>query len=716
MALKAVEPLDDEELPDDEAGEALSAPAIVTDEHPADKLLRWSDPTSQVNICDELMEDSAGEAMVAAVGQTVVRQHDIDQQSRSEWVSQSKDAMDLAMQVAKEKSSPWPNSSNVVYPILSTSAIQFAARAYPAMVSGRDVVKGVVYGDDKGQEVMHPETGKVMKGRDGRPLMFGAGEKRKLADRIAEHMSWQLLEEMSEWDEETDKLLHILPIVGCCFRKTFFDAEFRRPSSVLITADNLVINYWAKSMETAPRITEEFRLYPGELQERIMAGVFLEHEFGPAPNNDGDEDAPHEMLEQHRLLDLDGDGYAEPYIVTVHKATQKVVRIASRYDEEGIEVSASSRKIAKVCPVHYYTKYDFLPNPRGGIYGIGFGQLLRPLNDSVNTAINQLFDAGTLQNTGGGFIGRGLSMQTGAVRRKLGEWTVVNAPGSKIRESIVPLQHQGPSDTVFKLLGFLTEAAKELGSNTEALSGNQRGSNVPATTTLALIEQGMKVFTGVYKRLYRSNGKEFDKLFRLNRLYLDKVSKYRRGEEWKEITQADYETSSTVQPVSDPSMVSDMQKLARAQFLKEFANDPFVNKKELRRRILAAASIEDVDELLNEELPPDPALLLKTEELKIKEITARARALADMTVAIKNLADAGSVGAATEFRWIEMQMDALKADVEEMTNAGSKQPGATESPAAALAGAGGPQGGDGSGLQQLEAQPGNSSLSAVSAG
>ena len=37
---------------------------------------------------------------------------------------------------------------------------------------------------------------------------------------------------MDEWEEETDKLLHILPIVGCEFRKTYYDPTEARNMSV----------------------------------------------------------------------------------------------------------------------------------------------------------------------------------------------------------------------------------------------------------------------------------------------------------------------------------------------------------------------------------------------------------------------------------------------------------------------------------------------------
>jgi hypothetical protein len=35
------------------------------------------------------------------------------------------------------------------------------------------------------------------------------------------------------------------------------------------------------------------------------------------------------------------------------------------------------------------------------------------------------------------------------------------------------------------------------------------------------IEQGLKVFTSIYKRIHRAAKAEYDKLYRLNRVYLD---------------------------------------------------------------------------------------------------------------------------------------------------------------------------------------------------
>ena len=149
--------------------EDIAAPAIQTKTtHGA--LLSWID---HPNIATELDDE-----LLSKIGQRVTREFDIDLGTRSDWEDRSRMAMDLAMQIAKAKSHPWQGSSNVVYPLMTTAAVQFAARAYPAIVSGRNIVKGVVVGDDKGTPQLSPQDGTplVRQGPDGQPQPIWAQE------------------------------------------------------------------------------------------------------------------------------------------------------------------------------------------------------------------------------------------------------------------------------------------------------------------------------------------------------------------------------------------------------------------------------------------------------------------------------------------------------------------------------------------------------------
>ena len=585
--------------------DAFDGEEIEEQQNPADILLGFIESP---NIADELDKNVLGE-----LGNKVLREYQIDKTSRADWETQIEEALKLAMQIAEAKTYPWPNASNIKYPLMTTAAIQFAARAYPAIVPASNPVKGKVQGSDKGVPQIGPQ-GPVMQpgqpGPDGQPgepqpvWQIEPGAKRKQADRVATHMSWQLMEEMEEWEEDTDKLLHILPIVGLCYRKTWWSKSEGRNVSAFRNAMEVVVNYKAVSLERTPRITEEVPLYPYEITERQRMGVFRDVDL-QLPSGD-DPDATHEFLEQHRKMDLDEDGYEEPYIVTIHKDSSKVVRIVARFEPEGILMNQEG-EIAKIEPVHYYTKYSFLPSPDGSFYDVGFGTLLSPINESINATINQMHDAGTLQNVGGGFINAGLKIKGGALRYKPGEYKMVTVPaGTSMRESVFNLQHPGPSTVLFELLGLMLEAGKDISSVKDVLTGEQ-GANETATTTLARIEQGLKVFTAIYKRIFRSMKKELKKLAELNAVYLNPDTYFTLLDEEHAIGPKDYDlTGMDIVPVADPASVSDMQKLMRAEFLKEFIGDPMVNGGVARRRIFEAAGIDDIDDLMDVGQPPPP--------------------------------------------------------------------------------------------------------------
>src|SRR6516225_6327008 len=72
-----------------------------------------------------------------------------DLESRQEWERKIDEYTKLAQQIQEQKAYPWPKASNVKYPLLSTAAMQFAARAYPTLVpSDGQLVLGQVIGKD----------------------------------------------------------------------------------------------------------------------------------------------------------------------------------------------------------------------------------------------------------------------------------------------------------------------------------------------------------------------------------------------------------------------------------------------------------------------------------------------------------------------------------------------------------------------------------------
>lgn len=553
-----------------------------------------------INIAENLDEEE-----LEKIGSDAKKGYDDDKATRSEWEDALEDWIKLAKQIKEEKSYPWPGASNVKYPLVTTAAMQFAARAYPSLVpSDGHIVKSVVIGKDP------------------------TGEKLERASRVSEFMSYQILHQMEHWEEDMDRLLIQLPVVGMVFKKTFWDPVEKQPKSSVVLPQNLVINYWAKSLDDAERISEEIKMSERVLKERQMAGIFLDIDLGDPPNpqdemnapsNDGT--TPYSLIEQHTFLDLDDDGYKEPYIVTFQKETGKVLRISARYEEDGVFTDEEGN-LLRIKPLQYYTKFGFVPNPDGSFYDIGFGCLLGPINESVNTLINQLIDSGSLNNLQSGFIGKGLRLRMGEYGFQPGEWKTVNATGDDLKKQIVPLPTKEPSNVLFQLMGSLITSGKELASVAEIFTGKMPGQNTPATTTMASIEQGMKVFTAVYKRIFRSLAEEFKKIYDINRVYLNpntytEVLDGPVGPD--DFSKENYD----ICPGADPTAISQTEKLLKAQGLLELLPTGMLNPVEVIKRVLEAQEQPNWEQILNPqvaqtgmppEAPPDP----KLQEMQMK--------------------------------------------------------------------------------------------------
>ena len=568
------------------------------------------------NLAEELDDDT-----LISIGNDVVEGYETDKASREPWEKDLKTWTELALQISGNKTYPWPNAANIKYPLLATAAMQFAARAYPTLV---------------------PSDGKIVKCR-----ITGFdhdGEKTKRAERISKHMSYQVLEEMEDWEEDMDKLLICLPIAGTCFKKTYWNPNKQRNCSILVLPKTLVVNYFCRRLEEAERITEVLTQTKRKVKELQNQGLYLDvklsdpsvgtedptKSINEAFQNTTSEDntTPYIVLEQHTYLDLDQDGYSEPYIVTVELDSHKVLRIIPRFNGDSIIVDEKS-KVISIEATQYYTKYSFIPNPDGGFYDLGFGRLLGPLNNSANTIINQLVDAGSLSNLQSGFIGKGLRIKMGETKFVPGEWKAVNATGDDIKKQIFALPVREPSDVLFKLLDLLLKSGKELASVAEIFVGKMPGQNTPATTTMATIEQGMKVFTSVYKRVYRSLASEFKKIYKLNREYMNNEEYIAVLDE--PVQQEDYKgPENDIYPGADPTAVSSQEKQAKIQAVMQLLQLGTIDPMAVTMLYLEAHEIPNPEKLMKQPQPqPDP----KMEAIKAKAQVDQQKAQIDMQVA-----------------------------------------------------------------------------------
>lgn len=549
------------------------------------------------------------------IGQWCKQGFEQDEQSRQPWLNRMNAAMNLALQVQEAKTFPWPDASNIAIPLVTIAAMQFHSRAYPQILHSDDLVKYPVVGPD-------PQ-----------------GERRARAQRISNHMSWQLLQEDLSWEEQFDRLLLNVPIVGCAFTKSYRD-ERGHNTEELVLARDLVMDYYAKSIDHCARKTHIIPTYRNEIVTRCLTGVYRDvteeawfagyarpytsqtvaerdNRVGVRPAN-ADETTPFTLLEQHCWMDLDQDGFAEPYIVTFEYASASVVRLVARWERPQDILRLPNRRIVGFRATEYFTKYELIPSPDGGMYGLGFGILLGPLNEASNSIINQLVDSGTLSNTAGGFLGRGAKLKGGTNNFSPFSWNTVQSTGDDLRKDIVPLPVREPSAVLFQLLGLIMDYTNRVAGVTETMVGENPGQNTPATTTQTMVEQGIKIYGAIYKRIWRAMKASLVKRFQLNALFLPDQEYAYSGS--LTISRGDYlEDPGIVCPSADPRVTSDMLRLNRAMALKQAAmTTPGYNIVEVEKEYLRALKVDGIEFLYPgpDKVPPLPNPKLQIEQLK----------------------------------------------------------------------------------------------------
>lgn len=558
---------------------------------------------------------------LGAIGTWVIQGYVSDDLSRAKWLTRNQNAMDLAMQVVKDKTFPWQGASNVKFPLLTVGAMQFHARAYPAIITGPDIVKYRTIGKD------------------------ATGETRARATRVGKHMSWQLLEQDQSWEEGMDRLLINLPIVGTVFKKSYFSVNKGHNVSEIVLAKDLVVDYYATSIEDAARKTHQIPMFRNEIYSSCKSGKFVDvldaawyqapSTYSPSTNQhpeqednrkgrvqpQPDESTPFLILEQHCSIDFDQDGYAEPYIVTVERSSGTVLRIVARWDRPEQVERNEKNEIIRIRSSEYFTKYGFIPSPDNSIYDIGFGILLGPLNSSVDSLINMLIDCGTMQTTAGGFLGAGAKLRSGKITFSPLEWHNVAGTGDDLRKNIVPLPVREPSTVLFQLLGLLVDYANRIPGTTDIMVGENVGQNTPAETARSLIEQGSKIYTALFKRVWRCMKSECRKLYLLNSMFLPESSPF--GDSDQSISKADYAaTPDNIVPAVDPNIVSDQVRVQRALQIKQSAmSTPGYDIEAVERNFLDALQVESPEHIYPglEAKPPaqDPKTQLSMQKLQL---------------------------------------------------------------------------------------------------
>lgn len=579
---------------------------------------------------------------VARIADDLLRGIEDDLASRKEWIEDRAAGIRLlALKVEQPGSqsadgAPVEGMSRVRHPLLLEAVLRFQANARAEML---------------------PTDGPV-KVRDDSNTWDAA--RSELAEAFQKDFNHYLTATANEYVPDTDKMFFKLGFGGIAFKKVYHDPLKNRPVSLTVDADDLIVNNAAVSLDTAKRVTHRLNMKPSTVKRLQIIGHYRDVDLpDPGFSNNTDsvkqaeadqqgidisgsraEDRNRQLYECYCELDIRGfehkykgkqSGLEIPYIVTIDRESREVLSVVRNYDEDTAELP-EARKV--------FVQYDFVPGL--GFYGIGLLHILGNTTSAVTAAWRELLDSGMFASFPGFLIAdSGLRQDTTVFRVPPGAGAKVNTGGQKIGDAIMPLPYKEPSPALMNLTQNIVETGQRVGGTSEMQVGEGR-QDAPVGTTLALIEQAVKILNSVHKRMHTAQDQEFQLIkecFRQNPESFWKGNR-KAATQWDEAKFLKALDDYDLVPRADPNTASHAQRLMKAQAVKMLAGgspDLYDNEK-VDTFVLQSIGISNPEqffkpEQMRNQAPPE--LLKGIEDIKIAHQKADADTLKAQAAMVK---------------------------------------------------------------------------------
>ena len=517
-----------------------------------------------------------------SIGMQIVDWVAQDEESRIQWKRRLLDGLEIiGVEEIPTESSAFDGSSTVNHPAIAEAMVRFQANAMEELFPAEGPVKCATVGESN-------------------------EEKEEQRARVQEFMNYQLTEEDDEYFEHTDQMTMYLPYSGSAFKKVAFDMTIEESQSRFVTAEDFIVPYDATSLKTAPRYTHKYKLYGNEINAKINSGEFLstnaldsqgtaltqttgtddvDTALGDISDdrsaNRAEEDVVYQIYECHAEIVFDEfdqpdemeDGshrVALPYVITVEQDSGEILAIRRLWRED------DEKRRKRVHFIHY----KFLPGL--GFYGWGYLHIIGSLGKAASGALRALLDGSATASLQGGFKSKE-SRIAGEFIFTPGVWKDVDMTAEDLAKSFYTPPFKEPSPALFHTLELLVNGIQAFSSTTEAMTGAADNKG-PVGTTLALIEQGSKVYSGIHKRMHKAARFEFKLLAQLNYEHMDEEYPYDVSGGDRTIFKSDFDGRVDILPVSDPNIYSNVQRVAQAQAVLELVkSDPDLYDEESRR-------------------------------------------------------------------------------------------------------------------------------------
>jgi hypothetical protein len=579
----------DQEAEDSDLHIEIEDPESVTIGNDGFELeIRKGDPNEDdfdANLAEE-MDD----AELSLLASELLGDFDDDISSRKDWLQTYVDGLDLLGMKLEERTEPWAGACGVTHPLLSEALVKFQSETIMETFPAAGPVKTKIIGKE-------------------------TPEKKDAAERVQADMNYRLTEEMPEYRPEHERMLWGLGLSGNAFKKVYYDPSLGRQVSIYVAAEDVVVPYGTSDLRTADRVTHVMRKTENEIRRLQVDGFYRDIDLGE-PSNTLDEvekkiaekmgfrattDDRYKLLEMQVNLNLPGyedeDDIALPYIVTIDKASQKVLAIRRNWQPD------DKLKLKR----NHFVHYGYIPG--FGFYCFGLIHLIGAYAKSGTSILRQLVDAGTLSNLPGGLKSRGLRVKGDDTPITPGEFRDVDVPSGSIRDNILPLPYKEPSQVLASLMNQIIDEGRRFASAAD-LQVSDMSANSPVGTTLAILERTLKIMSAVQARIHYSMHEELRLLKDIIRDYTPEDYSYQPETGDRQVKQSDYDQVDVI-PVSDPNAATMSQKVVQYQAVLQLAQSApqLYDMPLLHRQMLDVLGIKNAQKLVpmpDDQRPRDP--------------------------------------------------------------------------------------------------------------
>lgn len=488
------------------------------------------------------------------IGQRLREFYDVDVNARQQWERKMEQGLEqLGLDEVPIERTSFEGASQVNHPALAEAMVQFQARAMEELLPPTGPVKCIIAGQDT-----------------------DAREEQR--ERVEDYMNYQLTEEDDQYYWETDSMLFYLPYAGSAFKKVATCPITGLTRSRFVRGVDFVVPYSATSLKSAPRYSHVYTMPENDYKRAVDNGYFLDAQL-PRTSVEDTEGNQHRVIEDeaddrdpnshpddiiytfvethtswHFKWDKEGGTtkYKKPYVLTWEYSTGQLVRVQRLWKED-------DEKCEKEV---WFVHYKYLPGL--GFYGFGLLHLIGSLGKAASGALRAVLDGSMTASLQGGFKGRDARI-AGDFIFQPGVWQDVDMTSEELAKSFYTPPFKEPSPALFQTLNLIIEGIQRFASTTEAMVGDA-SNNGPVGTTVALIEQGSKIFSGIHRRLHLAARQEFELISKANYRYMSEDEyPYDVSGAPRKIFREDFDGAVKIIPVSDPNIFSSTQRIAIAQ-------------------------------------------------------------------------------------------------------------------------------------------------------